>query len=227
MLKALLFDLDGTLTETDSLHFQTWHDVLLEYGLEIDRSAYQEQFSGRLNAAIIKDLLPHLSDAEGKVVSDRKEAEFRQRAGQQLQPLAGLMDFLAWADTYHLGQAVVTNAPRENAWFMLRALDLSDRFHPVVLAEDLERGKPDPLPYQTALDQLSIPAHAAVAFEDSPSGVRSAVAAGITTIGIASTHTIAALQAAGATTVVSDFGQPELKALMQSAFSQVLSTPVS
>jgi beta-phosphoglucomutase len=214
MLQALLFDLDGTLADTDPVHFQTWQEVLRGYGWEIDHPFYKANFSGRLNAAIVRDLLPQLTAEEGEHLSAHKEAEFRRRAGGELQPMAGLMHLLAWADGQHLKQAVVTNAPVENARFMLEVLGLGDRFPTVVLAEELERGKPDPLPYQVALQRLGVSAQSAVAFEDSPSGVCSAVGAGILTVGIASTQTPEVLYAAGATLVVPDFADLRLYDLL-------------
>jgi HAD superfamily hydrolase (TIGR01509 family) len=216
MLQALLFDLDGTLADTDPIHFQTWLEVLRDYGWEIDHPFYKSHFSGRLNAAIVQDLLPQLSPEEGEHLSAHKEAEFRRLAQGALQPMAGLMNLLAWADGQHLKRAVVTNAPVENARFMLEVLELSDRFSTVVLGEELERGKPDPLPYQVALQRLGVSAQAAVAFEDSPSGVRSAVGAGILTVGIASTQSPETLHATGATLVVPDFADPRLHDLLQS-----------
>ncbi len=215
MLKALLFDLDGTLANTDPIHYATWKDVLREYGLTIDRKFYDENFSGRLNVAIVANLLPQLSAEAGAQLSWNKEAEFRKRASGELRPLAGLMDILQWANTQHLQQAVVTNAPVENAEFMLRVLKLDTYFHTVVIAENLERGKPDPLPYQVALDRLGVSAEAAVAFEDSPSGIRSAVGAGVLTVGIASTHAAAELYAVGAKLVVENFADPKLDELLR------------
>ncbi len=205
MLTALLFDLDGTLADTDPIHFRTWKDILQNFGLTIDRAFYEQHFSGQLNAAIVQDLLPALSPEEGQQLSWDKEAEFRRRATGELEPMAGLTDLLAWATNHHLKQAIVTNAPAENAEFMLEVLGLSNHFDTVVLAEELERGKPDPLPYQVALQRLDVSAANAIAFEDSPSGVRSAVAAGILTIGIASTQVPDVLYEAGATSVVSNF----------------------
>jgi len=210
MLSALLFDLDGTLANTDPIHFGTWRDLLRPYGLEIDRPFYQQWFSGRLNGVIVADLLPHLTLAEGQALGDRKEAEFRRRATTALQPMAGLLQLLDWADRQGLQQAVVTNAPRENARFMLEVLHLGDRLPTVILGESLERGKPDPLPYQVALQRLGVDAAAAIAFEDSPAGIQSAVGAGILTVGIASTHAPQDLMAIGATLVVSDFADPQL-----------------
>ncbi|MDX2214710.1 MAG: HAD family phosphatase [Oculatellaceae cyanobacterium bins.114] len=210
MLKALLFDLDGTIADTDPIHFQTWKEVLQEYGVEIDRPFYQANFSGRLNPAIVKDVLPHLSADEGQEVSDRKEAAFRQRASQLLTPMPGLMEVLTWMDRQALQRAVVTNAPVENAQFMMESLGLIDIFPLVVLGQELPKGKPDPMPYQVALERLGVVAEEAIAFEDSPSGVRSAVAAGIPTVAIASTHTPDELYPLGATLVVADFTDPRL-----------------
>ncbi|MDX2239796.1 MAG: HAD-IA family hydrolase [Leptolyngbyaceae cyanobacterium bins.302] len=222
MLQALLFDLDGTLANTDPIHFATWKDVLQGYGLEIDREFYDKNFSGRLNAAIVAHLLPHLSTEAGEELSWNKEAEFRRRAKDELQPLAGLMNLLQWADSQQLKQSIVTNAPIENAEFMLQVLGLQSHFDDVVIAEQLERGKPDPLPYQTALEHLGVSAKSAVAFEDSPSGIRSAVGAGILTVGIASTHAPDELYAVGAELVVADFAEPQLDELLKFSFKQVV-----
>lgn len=215
MLKALLFDLDGTLANTDPIHFATWKDVMKNYGLELDREFYDKHFSGRLNTAIVANLLPQLSVEEGEQLSWQKEAEFRRRARGELQPLPGLMDLLEWVNSQQLQQAVVTNAPVENAEFMLQVLQLDQQFETVVIAEQLERGKPDPLPYQVALERLGVSAEAAVAFEDSPSGIRSAVGAGVLTVGIASTHAPEELYAVGAKLVVKDFADPQLDDLLK------------
>ncbi len=219
MLKALLFDLDGTLANTDPIHFQTWCEVLQAYDLTIDHTLYNQRFSGRTNAAIVADHLPHLSEIAAQALSHSKEATFRQRAASQLSPMPGLLDFLAWADAQHLDKAVVTNAPVENVDFMLSVLGLGDRFSTIVLGETLERGKPDPLPYQVALERLSITAQSAVAFEDSPSGIRSAVSAGILTVAIASTHTADVLYSVGASLVIPDFRDPHLQELLQFSFT--------
>lgn len=215
MLKALLFDLDGTIADTDPIHFQTWKEVLHEYGVEIDRPFYQARFSGRLNPAIVQDMLPHLSVEEGQEVSDRKEANFRQSAVHSLVPMPGLVEVLAWMEQQQLQRAVVTNAPVENAQFMLQTLKLEALFSVVVLGQELPKGKPDPMPYQVALEKLGVAAEEAIAFEDSPSGVRSAVSAGIPTIGIASTHAPEELYPLGVTLVVPDFADPRLLDYLQ------------
>ncbi|NJK40049.1 MAG: HAD family phosphatase [Oscillatoriales cyanobacterium RM2_1_1] len=209
MLKAILFDLDGTLVNTDPLHFQVWQDMLKEYQIDIDQSAYQARVSGRQNPQIIADLLPQLSEAEIAQFAEEKEARFRDIA-TTISPLGGVLGILNWLEANHLKTALVTNAPRNNAEFMLTALNLKERLKIVILGEEMIAGKPDPAPYQFCLQQLEIQASEAIVFEDSPSGIRSALGAGITTIGVATTHDPNALKALGVSRVIQDFNDQSL-----------------
>jgi HAD superfamily hydrolase (TIGR01509 family) len=207
--KALLFDLDGTLAETDSLHFPLWADLLGRHGVHVDWDFYQRRISGRLNPDILADLAPHVPEHEAERLLQHKEDEFRRRA-TELQPLPGLMRVLKESRRLGLATALVTNAPEENAHAMTGALGLGGFFDAEVLAGDLPAGKPDPLAYSTALERLGVAASDALAFEDSSSGIASAVGAGITTVGIASTHEPETLLAAGASHAYPDFDSPEL-----------------
>ncbi len=217
MLKAVIFDLDGTLTDSDKVHFQVFQALFAKRDMDIDKALYKKKISGRQNSAIVADFFPEMSAAEGEAFSADKEALFRTRAKGLLEPLPGLTDFLAAIQKRGLAAAVVTNAPPKNANFMLDTLDLSERFDPVVIADELPRGKPDPLPYQTALDRLGITAKEAVVFEDSTAGIRSAVGAGIVTIGLMTTHDQSDLVAVGAQRAIADFTDPYIQTLLQSS----------
>ena len=209
MLKALLFDLDGTLTETDSVHHPTWAGLLKPHGYDVDWAFYQERISGRLNPDIVAELLPDLSEEEGRAMIEAKEADFRERA-DDLEPLPGLDALIERARGRGLAVALVTNAPKENVFAVLRALGLDEAFEPVVVADDVGVGKPDPAPYLAALDSLGVAAGETLAFEDSPSGIAASVAAGIPTVGVASTHDPGKLGRLGVDLVVHDFTDPEL-----------------
>ncbi|MGD1852953.1 MAG: HAD family hydrolase [Leptolyngbyaceae cyanobacterium] len=210
MLKAVLFDLDGTLANTDPIHFQVWQVLLAPYGHTVDQAFYDRFISGRLNPDIVKDLLPQLSVEAGAAFSADKEAKFRAMAADQLQRMPGLTDFLHHIEHQGYARALVTNAPRSNAEFMLKTLALSEVFQPVVVADDLRKGKPDPLPYQTALEQLGLLPNEALVFEDSPTGVKAAVAAEIPTIGVTSSHSDAKLCDLGALFTIADFTDSRL-----------------
>jgi HAD superfamily hydrolase (TIGR01509 family) len=110
--------------------------------------------------------------------------------------------------------ALVTNAPEENVEAILLALKLRDFFDAVVLADDVEAVKPDTAPYRAALKKANVPPEEALAFEDSVSGISSSVAAGIPTVGIASSQEPQKLLGAGAFTTAEDFTDPQLLALI-------------
>lgn len=206
-MRALLFDLDGTLADTDRLHEQAWLETLRPYGIGGDHAWYQSQISGRLNPEIVRRLLPHLSQAEERAFIAQKETRFRELA-QDLEALPGLDRLLEWAHGRELVTALVTNAPRENAEHVTQTLGLT--FDLIVLAEELRAGKPDPLPYRVALERLGLAPAEALAFEDSPSGVRSAVGAGIPTVGLTTGHDPRGLEEAGAFLLIRDFSDGRL-----------------
>jgi HAD superfamily hydrolase (TIGR01509 family) len=213
LYRALLFDLDGTLAETDSLHLPTWVDVLQPYGIEVDEAFYKERISGRSNSKIVQDLLPDLSAKEGRRLADAKEASFRDRA-HELEPLPGLLDFMQEGKDRGFSLALVTNAPEENVEAILLALELDAFFDEVVLSDEVGPVKPDPAPYQAALDKLGLFPEEALAFEDSTSGIASSVAARIPTVGIASTQQPETLEEAGVFMVAKDFTDPKLLELL-------------
>lgn len=161
----------------------------------------------------MEDILPQLSKTAGEQLAEDKEARFRELA-LNLKPLAGLPDLLSWIDTHKLQTAVITNAPRANAKLMLEVLELTDTFDTVVLGEEAIAVKPDPAPYQLALSRLGVSPQEAIAFEDSPSGMTAAVAAGIYSIGITSTHSREVLLAVGAKMAIADFTAPQLWQLL-------------
>lgn len=214
MLEAILFDLDGTLADTDSIHFAVWQDILIRYDLDIDRAFYRQRISGRTNSKIIKDIIPQLSLEEAWKLATEKEENFR-RIAKSLLPTPGLEKLIDFTDKASLKRAVVTNAPAENAVYLLEILHLSNIFPQVIMAKDAPPGKPDPAPYQLALSRLEVKSKNAIAVEDSAAGIQSAVAAGIYTIGITSSHSASELTEAGADMTITDFNDRQLWKLLQ------------
>ncbi|EIK94587.1 HAD hydrolase [Pseudomonas sp. M47T1] len=209
MLTALLFDLDGTLTDTDKLHLLALQQLLAEEGRDFTEADFVQHCSGRANPDMCRNLFPDRSVAEHLVFADRKEERFRQLS-PQLAPLPGLLRLLEFAEAQGIGKVVVTNAPRANADHMLGALAIIERFHSVVVAEELPRAKPDPLPYLTGLERLGARACEAIAFEDSVPGLTAAVKAGIFSVGLTTSQSRETLLAAGAHLVIEDFNDERL-----------------
>lgn len=212
---CLLFDLDGTLVDTDRVHLVAFNRVLEPYGKRIDAAFYATNVMGFPNDTIMERLLPELPVADRMAVADHKEATFRAMAGD-LEPLPGVVALLDWADGVGCPCGVVTNAPRANAEMVLNALGLAGRFRTVVIGDEVERSKPDPLPYLTGLSRLGAAAARSVAFEDSRSGATAAVAAGIATVGITTSLKPEVLAPIGVAATAPHFEDEALLALVRS-----------
>jgi HAD superfamily hydrolase (TIGR01509 family) len=213
---TLLFDLDGTMTDTDALHLAAYNGLLAPFGRDMSLAYYRAHVMGAPNDAIMQRLFPDRGADDHAAFAAAKEAAFRASV-DRLEPLAGLLELLDWADAAGCARAVVTNAPRANAEMMLDGLGLKARFPTLVIGEELAHGKPHPLPYLTGLERTGSVAERALAFEDSLSGVRSASAAGIRTVGMLTSLSEAALREAGARSVAADFRDRGLWELLQAA----------
>lgn len=206
---TLLFDLDGTLTDTDALHFEAFQQLLAPYGRSLSKAEFERRVIGATNVSVMAYLFPDLPRERHEALDEEKEALFRVLAADgRMHPTPGLTDLIDWAEARGVKMAVVTNAPRPNATLMLGAMGLADRLTEIVIGPELPRGKPDPLPYLTGLERVGSTAERALAFEDSRSGIGAAVAAGIETIGMLSSLDEPALRQAGASHVLRDFTAP-------------------
>src|SRR4051794_30008880 len=196
--KALLFDIDGTLTDTDALHLDAFNEVFGPYGHVFDHARYSKELQGFSNASIAERFLAGEPVERRMAIIGEKEKTFRVLVAGRIQPLPGLMALLAMADRAMVPMVAVTNAPRPNAEMLLSGLGIADRFKVLVIGDELAHGKPHPMPYLEGLSAVGAIAEALVAFEDSRSGVRSASLAGIATIGIRTSLSHSEMLAAGA-----------------------------
>ncbi|MGL4243811.1 MAG: HAD family hydrolase [Beijerinckiaceae bacterium] len=207
---ALLFDIDGTLADTDPLHIRAFNAMLSAFGMNIGHEEYTRRVMGFTNAEIMRGFFPDMSVDGHRRLADEKEATFRRLAATEMTPTPGLLGLMDWADAHGVPMAAVTNAPRANAELMLSGLGITHRFRTVVIGDELPRGKPDPLPYLVAGERLGIACGQCIAFEDSRSGMRSASGSGALSVGVLSSLPEAELVAAGAQFAVKDFTDPRL-----------------
>jgi HAD superfamily hydrolase (TIGR01509 family) len=208
--KALLFDIDGTLADTDALHLQAFNQIFGPRGHIFDRARASKELMGFSNASISERFLPDEPPERQATIMGEKEAAFRKLASGKIEPLPGLMTLLARADRAGIPMVAVTNAPRPNAEMMLSGLGITHRFKAVVIGDELAHGKPHPMPYLEGLRAVNAAANRSMAFEDSRSGIQSASAAGIATVGIRTSLGHADMVEAGARMTASSFDDPEL-----------------
>ncbi|WP_332700469.1 HAD family hydrolase [Devosia sp.] len=217
---ALLFDIDGTLADTDPLHLEAFNRTFAPYGHQFDKPRFALELQGLANEAIARRFVPHLSAADGMAVMRGKEETFRDLARTEIHAVPGLFALMDLADAAGLPMAAVTNAPRANADLILDGLGIRHRFRAVVIGEELAHGKPHPLPYLEGLRLLGASAEASVAFEDSRTGIASATAAGLATIGIRTSLLHEDMVAAGAALSADSYDDPALRAFVAATVSQ-------
>ena len=210
MQSALLFDIDGTLADTDALHLEAFNLVLGPRGHVFDHTRFTRELQGFSTASISERFLADEPPNRQLAIMEEKEATFRKLVLGRIKPTPGLMSLLSRADQANIPMVAVTNAPRLNAEMLLAGLGITHRFKAIVIGDELQHGKPHPMPYLEGLRAVDATPNASVAFEDSRSGVKSASAAGIGTAGIRTSLGHAELIEAGALLTAKDFDDPKL-----------------
>jgi beta-phosphoglucomutase-like phosphatase (HAD superfamily) len=175
--RALLFDLDGTLADTMSIHLEAWQQVLAERGVTLARERYYAMagIPTRKILSMISEELQVALDYEQLVV--RKEALFLAQA-HRAAPIEPWFS-IARKHAGHKPMAVVSGGIRRSVARTLDLIGATGFFGTVVTAEDTEHGKPDPAPFLLAASRLGVEAGACLVFEDGDPGIRAAQAAGM------------------------------------------------
>ena len=185
-IKAVRFDHDGTLVDSELIHYHLWRDLLRAHAVELSLQDYQREYAGVPAGQNAIDLcqrfglpLTPASLVEGKV---RLTVEYLARQPFPLMP--GVLETINSLQQQGLRMAVVTGAQRE-------ALEASQQHHPVfrhfacmICGNDVEHSKPAPDVYLLALQRLGLQADACVAIEDTETGVRAASAAGLACLAV-------------------------------------------
>ncbi|MCI0334475.1 MAG: HAD family phosphatase [Planctomycetes bacterium] len=188
-LRAVVFDLDGLLVNTEDLYEQAGETVLRRRGKTYDADL-REQMMGRpvvdaiqlmIDCHSLPDPLEDLM-GECKVVLDELMAT-------SLAPMPGVEKFLDDLAAANMPIAVATSATPEYADHVLTTLGLKRRFRFILTAADIQRGKPDPEVYLLAAKRLGIEPSQMMVLEDSANGCRAAAAAGAYTVAVPNRHT--------------------------------------
>jgi HAD superfamily hydrolase (TIGR01509 family) len=188
-LRAVVFDLDGVLANTEDLYEQACVAVLGRRGLTYD-PPLREQMMGRPVADALRIMIEahNLPDSIELLFDECRELLYGLMA-TELAPMPGVVELLDQIDSRGLPAAVATSALPDYAEFVLSRLDLKRRFQFVLTSADIVRGKPDPEIYLMAADRLKLQPPQMMVLEDSANGCRAAVSAGAFTIAVPNRHT--------------------------------------
>src|ERR1700733_4076949 len=197
MLPLVIFDLDGVIADTHSLHARAWKQLLKEKGREVNDEELGVIRNGKKREEIMRHFFSDLSPDDTIAFGARKERIFRMGCAE-VAPMPGLLRFLDELEEYRVQKVVATSASKPRAMDLLNQLRLVQRFVAVVTGDDVEQGKPDPSIFLLAAKRGAVPACDALVIEDSVAGVQGAKAAGMKCVGLGTDVSARELYQAGA-----------------------------
>ena len=177
--KVLLFDLDGTLLDTEKYYQATWREAARRYGVDLTREKALELRS--LGSPYVRAWFRELTGREGmyEIIHGCRLELMQKKIAECGIPLkAGAPEALQRLKEAGWRMGIVTAGPKDRADEYLRQVGIRGFFTDIISSRDVPFGKPAPDSYQYACAQMNVPCGAVFAVEDSPNGIRSAASAG-------------------------------------------------
>jgi beta-phosphoglucomutase len=198
MLKAVIFDFDGVITDSEILHLRAFNRVLGQYGIEIATKDYYQTYLGFTDVDCYKSLIDQglLKIDEQKIddLIEQKYQIFEELARTEGRTIEGVHDFLKMLEQNNIPMAICSGALLAEIELLLEEARLRHFFRAIVSADHVRRGKPHPEGFLLALQKLNedrenpILPDQCIVIEDSSWGLRAAKAAGMHTIAVTNSY---------------------------------------
>lgn len=205
MIQAVLFDIDGTLVDSNDLHVLAWEEAFVREGHYFDRQTLHDQI-GKGADKLVPTLLPGSDEKTAERLGDAHGEVFKSKYLDQVKPFPGARDLIARAHGAGRQVVIASSASKAELDHYLELLDVRDLVAATTSIDDVENSKPAPDIFSTALGKLGgVEADEAIAVGDTPYDVESAGQCGIRTIGLRSGgFSDEALTGAGAVAIYDD-----------------------
>jgi HAD superfamily hydrolase (TIGR01509 family) len=185
MIKAIVFDFDGLMVDTESSAYNSWQEIYQEYGHTLPLAQWEQVLGG---SGAEFDPVIYLTELTGQTFDSnalRSRRWERKRALVANEPLLpGILDAIAHAKENSLKVGVASSSSRHWVVGHFDRLGVTSLFDTIVCSDDVEHVKPAPDLYLLAVSRLGVLPHEAVAVEDSLNGLRAAKAAGLVCIAV-------------------------------------------
>lgn len=187
-IKALLFDLDGTLIDSEFFHFECWNEILKDYGVSLTYEDWLKNYAGIPLPKNAQNLLIKYSiDAVLDDIITRREALTLERLKtNDVNLMPFVLEFIEFFHSKGLILAIVTSSPRKDVDAIFQRNGFGEYFDLIITRTEVSKSKPDPESYNLCVEKLNLIKTDCLVFEDTINGVKSAVAAGITCFAIQS-----------------------------------------
>ncbi len=223
MLRAVIFDFDGVITDSEILHLRAFNQVLAQHGVEISTKDYYKEYLGYTDVDCFKMLIQkgllEIDEQKTKELVSRKNRIFNKLAKTEGQIIQGVRDFLQMLKNNNVPMAICSGALLAEIELILEQAKLRDFFEVIVSAEQVKKGKPNPEGFLLVLQKLnqsqekSIEANECIAMEDSHWGLKAARAAGMHTVAV--TNSYDANELSMAEKIVARLSELNINALQQ------------
>ncbi|QCK14413.1 HAD family hydrolase [Mangrovivirga cuniculi] len=188
-IKAVLFDMDGVMVDSNPYHRKAWPIYGEKIGLEINDKLMEKHVYGHTNHDALENLFgKKLDKSLTTKLGEEKEAIYRDLIRPELEPVDGLIDFIKFLKEKDIKMAVASSAPRSNIDFILDSFNIKSAFKVIVDGNMVKSGKPNPEIFLKAAEMLGFPSAECLVIEDSLAGVEAGRRAGMPTAGITTTH---------------------------------------
>lgn len=185
MIRSLIFDFDGLILETEGPIFQSWQEMYRSFGIELTLAQWASVIG---TSEMTFDPMSWLETQLGYPLDRQSLLPLRRQREidliQSQPPLPGVTNYLADAKELGLGMAVASSSSRSWVIGHLSRLSLLDYFQHIITSDDVQRTKPDPQLFLTALAALRVKPEEAIVFEDSPNGILAAKRAGLLCVAV-------------------------------------------
>lgn len=172
--KLALFDLDGTLFNTDDVNYKAYREAFRPYGIELDREYFVKYCNGRHYKEFVPKIMGNGDHLEE--VHDKKKEFYKTFLDDAVVNTHLFSMIEAMRDNYHT--AIVTTASRKNVEDILSRFGVKDCFDFCITQEDIHKPKPDPEGFLLAMKHFGVSPEDTVIFEDSDVGIEAARASG-------------------------------------------------
>lgn len=183
-MRAIIFDFDGLLMDTESTSFLSWQYEWSQWGLALEAADFFVNHGGDVTEDRYAMLAAAVGPRFDRVLSHRRRVVYRDKLNEELDLADGLSGWLDEAAAMGLRLAVASSSPLDWLTIHLSRAGVLGTFEALAGGDEVGQHKPAPDVYQLALDRLSLTGAAAVAVEDTAHGVAAAHAAGMRCIAI-------------------------------------------